>query len=271
MTETTTPMRPLIGITGRRYRLELLGADSRYGDRCTDSYMSDFAIRIAQAGGVPVHLSYDTEAAAACEWLSGVIVTGGQDLHPACWGGDTSVVRESDPRLDPMVHDRERDEYEIALVRAALDRGTPILGVCRGMQVLNVAQGGSLVADVPPTEVQHLSAETAPTDGAADHAVAFEPGSIVAELFGQRAVTNSWHHQAVDRCGAGLVVTGRTSDGVAEAVELPDAPVLGVQWHPEWMVRSDPTMRWLVDESARLTAASTSANARGGQQSSSTS
>ncbi|CAL9620234.1 Putative glutamine amidotransferase [Streptomyces sp. enrichment culture] len=249
-------MRPLIGVTGRRYRLDLIaGADARYGDRCTDSYMSDFATRIAQAGGLPVHLSYDTDAREVCQWLSGVVITGGQDVHPACWGGDTAVVRDIDPRTNPMVHDPARDAYETGLVRAALERGIPVLGVCRGLQVLNVALGGTLVADLPPGPVSHLSAETAPTDGTADHLVTFEQGSLAAGLFGERTMTNSWHHQAVDRCGTGLVVTGRTSDGVIEAVELPGAPVLGVQWHPEWMKSEDPTMTWIVGAAAKLLAA----------------
>ncbi|MFF4693867.1 gamma-glutamyl-gamma-aminobutyrate hydrolase family protein [Streptomyces sp. NPDC001307] len=249
-------VRPLIGITGRRYRLQLLKrADERYGDRCTDSYMSDFAIRIAQAGGLPVHLSYDTDATDVCQWLSGVVITGGQDVHPACWGGDTAVVRDIDPRTDPMAHDVARDEYEIDLVRAALERGIPVLGVCRGLQVLNVALGGTLIADLPPGSVSHLSAQAAPTDGTADHLVTFEKGSIAAGLFGEYALTNSWHHQAVDRCGTGLVVTGRTSDGVIESVELPGAPVLGVQWHPEWMKSADPTMTWIVRAAAELLAA----------------
>ncbi len=122
-------MRPLIGVTGRRYRLNLIaGADARYGDRCTDGYMADFATRIARAGGLPVHLSYDTDATDVCQWLSGVVITGGQDVHPACWGGDTAVVRDIDPRTDPMVHDPARDAYEIGLVRAALERGIPVLG-----------------------------------------------------------------------------------------------------------------------------------------------
>ncbi|MER7516495.1 gamma-glutamyl-gamma-aminobutyrate hydrolase family protein [Streptomyces sp. NPDC126499] len=247
-----TAVRPLIGITGRRFRLDLIrGADPRYGDRCADSYMSDYGIRIARAGGLPVNLSYETDPEAVCHWLAGVVITGGQDLHPACWGGDESVVRDVDPRTDPMVHDPERDAHELALARAALDRGIPVLAVCRGMQVLNVALGGTLVADLPPGEVRHLSPEAAPTDGTADHLVTFEPGSIVAGLFGTRAVTNSWHHQAVDRCGAGLVVTGRTTDGVVEAVELPDAPVLGVQWHPEWMESDDPTMTWIVEQAVK--------------------
>ncbi|GAA1209776.1 gamma-glutamyl-gamma-aminobutyrate hydrolase family protein [Prauserella alba] len=244
--------RPLIGITGRRYRLNLItGADSRYGDRCTDSYMSDFATLIDQAGGVPVHLSYDTDAEAVCHWLAGVVITGGQDVHPARWGGDTSVVRGSDPRSDPMVHDIERDEYETALVNAALQQRIPVLGVCRGMQVINVAFGGTLIADLPPGAVRHLSPESAPADGTEDHVVTFEPDSIAAGLFGERAVTNSWHHQAVDRCGTGLAVTGRASDGVIEAVERPEDAVLGVQWHPEWMATADPTLTWIVEESAK--------------------
>lgn len=225
-----SPQRPLIGITGRRFRLDLIaGADDRYGDRCTDSYMSDFATRIAGAGGLPVHLSYDTEAGAICGWLAGVVVTGGQDVHPKFWGGDTAVVGETDPRTNPMAHDAERDEYELALVGAALEQDVPILGVCRGMQVLNVALGGTLVDDLPPGAVQHVSTKSAPSDGAVDHEVTFTSGSVAARLFGERAVTNSWHHQAIDRCGSGLVVTGRTGDGVIEVVELPGSPVLGVQ------------------------------------------
>ncbi|MGV9626905.1 gamma-glutamyl-gamma-aminobutyrate hydrolase family protein [Streptomyces sp. NPDC003487] len=249
-------VRPVIGITGRRYRLQLLkGADERYGDRCTDSYMSDFASRIAEAGGLPVHLSYDTDATEICSWLSGVVISGGQDVHPACWGGDTAEVGDVDPRTDPLVHDAARDAYEIALVRAALERGIPVLGVCRGLQVLNVALGGTLIAHLPPGSVSHLSTEAAPTDGTADHLVTFEKGSLAAGLFGEHTMTNSWHRQAVDRCGTGLVVTGRTSDGVVESVELPGAPVLGVQWHPEWMKSADPTMTWIVQAAAELLAA----------------
>ncbi|TCJ31102.1 gamma-glutamyl-gamma-aminobutyrate hydrolase family protein [Nocardioides jejuensis] len=239
--------RPLIGITGRRFRLSLIdGADPRYGDRCIDTSLSDFASRIAGAGGVPVTLSYDAEATAACEWLSGVVIAGGQDVHPACWGGDTSVVRDIDPRTNTQVHDVDRDAYEIALVRAALERGIPVLGVCRGLQVLNVALGGTLVADLPEGPVSHLSSATAPTDGTADHVVTFAAGSLARSLFGEQAQTNSWHHQAVDVCGTGLLVTGRAGDGVVEAVELPGAPVLGVQWHPEWMASDDPAMSWIV-------------------------
>jgi len=242
----------MIGITGRRFRLGLVeGLDTRYGHRLTDSYMSDFSQRIDRAGGVPVNLPYDADPEALCHWLSGVVITGGQDVHPAYWGGDPSVVRDVDPRDDPMVHDFERDEFEIALVRAALDRNLPILGVCRGLQVINVALGGTLIADLPSGSVEHLSTLPPLTNGTDDHKVTFEPGSIAERLFGAGAVTNSWHHQAIDRCGSGLVVTGRATDGVVEAVELPGAALLGVQWHPEWMECDDPALNWIVAEGNR--------------------
>lgn len=240
-------MRPLIGVTGRRFRLSLLeGADERYGDRCIDTAQSDFSTRIAAADGLPVALTFDTDPEDVCAWLSAVVIAGGQDVHPACWGGDAAVVRDVDPRTDTGAHDVQRDAYEIALVRAALDRGIPVLAVCRGLQVLNVALGGTLVADLPAGPVSHLSSVAAPHDGTGDHVVTFKEGSLARELFGERATTNSWHHQAVDRCGVGVIVTGRTSDGVVEAVEVPGAAVLGVQWHPEWMVRSDPALAWVV-------------------------
>ncbi|UZX04723.1 gamma-glutamyl-gamma-aminobutyrate hydrolase family protein [Arthrobacter sp. CDRTa11] len=249
---TTGTIRPLIGVTGRRFRLGLVdGMDQRYGHLFADAFMSDFSDRIARAGGIPVDLPYDADPEALCHWLSGVVITGGQDVHPACWGGDLSVVRDVNPRDNPMVHDATRDEYEIALVRAALARGIPVLGVCRGLQILNVALGGTLIADLPHGSVEHLSGSAAPFDGADDHKVTFVPGSLAERLFGAGAVTNSWHHQAVDSCGTGLVVTGRAGDGVVESVELPGAAVLGVQWHPEWMERDDPALSWIVIEGNR--------------------
>lgn len=247
--------RPLIGITGRRLQLGLISSlDTRYGHRLADCFMSDFSDRIARAGGVPVMLPYDADPQSLTDWLSGVVITGGQDVHPGCWGGDPSVVNGVDPRTNPMVHDAERDAFEIALVHAALAAQVPLLGVCRGMQILNVALGGTLVADLAAGPVQHLCADGPLTDGDPDHVVSFESGSIAHSLLGERAVVNSWHHQALDTCGRGLRISGRTIDGVVESVELPGAPVLGVQWHPEWMVSTDPTLTWLVEEaSARVT------------------
>lgn len=240
--------KPLIGLTGRRFRMELVrGSRPGYGHRLTDSFISDFAERITRAGGVPVMLPYDADPAALGDWLSGVLITGGQDVHPSCWGGDESVLTGIDPLADPSVHDLSRDEFEIALTRVALARRIPLLGVCRGMQVLNVTLGGTLIADLPIGSIKHLMAAGPLSDGDPEHVVTFDPGTVAQKVFGDRLVTNSWHHQSIDVCGAGLVVTGRTDDGVAESVELPGASVLGVQWHPEWMITDDGALRWLVD------------------------
>ncbi len=231
--------------------MELIrGGHPAYGERQTDSFFTDFAERIADAGGVPVMLPYDADPEALGDWLSGLVVTGGQDVHPRWWGGDESVVGDIDPLLDPMVHDPARDAFEIALTRVALSRGTPLLGVCRGMQVLNVARGGTLVADLPSGPVRHLMSVGPLSDGDPGHQVTFKAGTIAQKVFGDRLVTNSWHHQAVDRCGDGLVATGHTSDGVIESIEIPGHPVLGVQWHPEWMVRNDGALQWIVDAAA---------------------
>ncbi|NMO00652.1 gamma-glutamyl-gamma-aminobutyrate hydrolase family protein [Gordonia sp. TBRC 11910] len=224
------------------------GAHPGYSHRLTDSFMTDFAERITRAGGVPVMLPYDADPRALTQWLSGVVITGGQDVHPSCWGGDESVVTDVDPLSDPGVHDPARDLFETALIRAVLDAGVPLLGVCRGMQVLNVTLGGTLVADLPSGPVRHLMTTGPLSDGGADHVVEFTPGSVAQSIFGSRHRTNSWHHQAVDTCGAGLVVGGRTSDGVVESIELPDGSALGVQWHPEWMESDDGALRWIVEQ-----------------------
>lgn len=248
---TPAVIRPLIGITGLRFQLSLISdVDGRYAHRLADTCISDFSEGIARTGGVPVLVPLDADPRALCQWLSGVVITGGQDVHPSCWGGDPSVVRDVDPRTDPTAHDADRDAFEIGLVHEAIANQIPILGVCRGMQILNVALGGTLIDDLPPGPVQHLSADGPLSDGSPDHVVSFEPGSMVHAMFGDRTVVNSWHHQAVATCGTGLVVSGRAGDGVVESIELPGAGVLGVQWHPEWMESNDPTLSWIVEQAA---------------------
>jgi putative glutamine amidotransferase len=159
--------------------------------------------------------------------LSGLVVSGGPDLHPRAYG------EEPDPTLGPT--EAELDEFELALVRAADAAGLPILGICRGAQVLNVARGGSLVQDVPTafgTEVHHR--QTAPGRERA-HPVRVERGTRLAKILRVREhVVNSFHHQAVDRLGAALVPTAWAPDGVVEAIEDPARDfVVGVQWHAE--------------------------------------
>lgn len=244
--------RPIIGVTGRRFDLSLVaGMDARYHGRHTDSVPSDFARCVARAGGAPVLLPFEFASTDAVARLDGVVVTGGQDIHPRAWGGDLAVVRDVDPRGNTSVHDEERDLSELAIVRRCIDIGIPILGVCRGHQILNVALGGTLIEDLPRTSVAHQSSLAAPTDGEGDHLVTFEPGTTAYAIYGPVRQTNSWHHQAVDRCGAGLVVTGRTADNVVESIELPGRDVIGVQWHPEWALSIDPIFDWLVRRASK--------------------
>lgn len=198
---------------------------------------------VVEAGGLPVVLPALRRSLAyeALDGIDGLLLTGGGDVDPARYGDPL------DPESGPP--DPARDVWELALVEAARALDIRILGICRGVQVLNVAYGGALV--------QHLPGRG--TDGHDDdrvaeevHEVTFTAGSLVHRVLGTDSVrANTLHHQAVDpdRVGAGLVVTGLADDGVVEALEAPDEPVLGVQWHPELLLDRAPNQRlfdWLV-------------------------
>ncbi len=160
--------------------------------------------------------------------LDGLMLSGGADIEPAVYGAQRHPEAQESQR--------DRDEFEIALTRRAVALDMPVLGVCRGMQVLNVAFGGTLHQHLPEA-VGHGEHRRVPGsfDGA-DHDVRLQAGSIAASAAGELLhPTKSHHHQGVDRIGEGLRVTGvSTLDELAEAIELPDRRfVLGVQWHPE--------------------------------------
>ncbi|MFE1954659.1 gamma-glutamyl-gamma-aminobutyrate hydrolase family protein [Streptomyces sp. NPDC059524] len=240
-------MKPLIGITGRRLSLGMVKRTSRrFQYQFINSYFSAFGDNVSAAGGIPVNLQFNVDAESVVERLDGLIVTGGQDIHPARWGGKAEVDPTVDPRWDFDAPDRERDAYEAALIVAALQANVPILGVCRGHHLLNIVLGGTLVEHLEEGPIAHVSPNFAPDDGDDAHTVHFTPGTLAHTLYGPRRVVNSWHHQAVDRLGQGLSVMGRTADGVVEAITLADSPVVGLQWHPEWMASPDPVFDWLV-------------------------
>jgi putative glutamine amidotransferase len=160
--------------------------------------------------------------------VDGLLLSGGHDMDPATYDAE---AHEATNNVDPL-----RDAFEIALTRRAVQRDMPVLGICRGIQVLNVAFGGTLHQHLPES-VGHEDHRRVPGsfDGA-DHDVRLTPGSLAALAAGELVhATKSHHHQGVDRIGDGLVVTGTsTLDDLAEAIELPEHRfVLGVQWHPE--------------------------------------
>ena len=244
-------MRPLIGITGRQLTLGMMAETSpRFRHQRFDAYFTDFAEGVARAGGTPVDLPFVSSTTGAVDRLDGLIVTGGQDVHPSRWGGQTVVDPEIDPRWSHDAHDLERDAYEAALIEAALAADIPLLGVCRGHQLLNVVLGGTLVEHLEDGPITHATQHAAPSAGDPEHVVEFVEGSWAHSVYGPCRVVNSWHHQAVDRPGRGITVTGRTSDGVVESIALEARPVIGVQWHPEWSVEPDPIFEWLVERSA---------------------
>jgi gamma-glutamyl-gamma-aminobutyrate hydrolase PuuD len=181
--------------------------------------------RVAAAGGQPVILPPAGDPAPLVERLDGLIVAGGGDLDPGRYGAaahtSTGYVREF------------RDEAEFALVGAALAAGLPLLGICRGMQVLNVHLGGSLHQHLPEV-VGHAGHAPAPGEFG-DLPVRVAPGSTLSGVLGSgTSGAAHYHHQAVDRLGDGLTVSATAEDGTVEAVELAGHPfALGVQWHPE--------------------------------------
>jgi putative glutamine amidotransferase len=188
---------------------------------------------VLAAGGVPLLLSPvmgPSLVGRALDGLDGLVLTGGEDLDPAWFGAQPS------PYLSPP--SRERDLFELALFAVARQRELPILGICRGIQLINVALGGTLYQDLPserPGTVEHRP------NGARDarsHRIRLEPGSRAAEALGGTNFTvNSSHHQAIRDLAPGLLATGWTEDAVIEAAETPaGAPwLLAVQWHPEEM------------------------------------
>jgi putative glutamine amidotransferase len=190
---------------------------------------------VLAAGGLPLLLPHGGTAATAA-WLSlcdGLVVAGGAfDIAPERYGEPRR------PGLGPLKEGRTG--FEWALCQAALDGGIPLLGVCGGMQLLNVVRGGTLHQDLP-SELG-LSHEQPPPKDVPSHEVEVVPGTLLARLLGAEPIrVNSTHHQAVNRPGAGVLVSARARDGVVEAIELPGVPfALGVQWHPEAAARHEP-------------------------------
>ena len=180
---------------------------------------------IEHAGGRPLLVPPSPYAVdETLDALDALILSGGNDVDPALYGADPH------PQTTGTVP--ERDRGEIALLEAALDRDMPVLAVCRGSQVLNVASGGDLVQHLPDVVGHERHKHTPGVFG--DHGVVLDPTSRLAELLGERAPVKSHHHQGFGRLGNGLVATAWAEDGTVEALEDPSRRfALGVLWHPE--------------------------------------
>jgi putative glutamine amidotransferase len=219
--------RPNIGITAATERV-------RYGVWVEVSAFispASYVRAVQRAGGRPVLLLPDPEDAenpnGVLDLIDALILTGGAgDVNPELYG------EERHPETGPV--QEERDAYELALARAAIERGVPTLGICRGMEVLNVVYGGRLEQHLPDVLGHEEHRHTPGTY--ADHEVRLEPGSLAAHAAGtERTPVKSHHHQGIKEVGDGLRISGwATEDGAIEALEDPSHSfVLGVLWHPE--------------------------------------
>ncbi len=224
--------RPRIGLTATfcthpTYEMRMAALGQRY------------ISAIRAAGGLPFLIPGDTppeEAPALLAALDGLLLTGGGDIAPQRYGGEPHPAVYG---LRPS-----RDALEIALVREAITRGKPFLGICRGVQVLNVALGGTLYEDLPsqyPHALRHRSDDKTEREMLA-HGVRLAAGSRLARLFGtEHLEVNSLHHQGVRDVASGLQATAWADDGLVEALEVPGHPFgLAVQWHPEWLYQKYP-------------------------------
>lgn len=206
---------------------------------------------VERAGGVPVILPVTTEAESIGRYLDlldGLLLSGGVDVDPACYG------EPPHPELGTV--DADRDTTELPLVRAALERDMPIFAICRGIQVLNVALGGTLYQDLPserPGDIVHAQDTLEIPRDTASHSITVEPYSRLAEIVGEGEMrVNSFHHQALRTVAAPLTVTAYALDGVIEAVESrAHRYLVAVQFHPEETSIHDAKSQHLFDAFVR--------------------
>ncbi len=229
---------PLIGITTARTHIE--------NNRWRDGMAAEYSNAVMRAGGIPVLIPVsiiehgsESDLRSLYERLDGILIPGGGDVHPECYG---EALTEFEYEIIPL-----RDQLEITLAKWAFEDDRPLLGVCRGEQIINVALGGTLMHDIK----DELNGKSLPHRQPLDlprtylaHEVEVKADSRLALMLGcNRVAVNSIHHQAVGKVAAPLKVTAVADDGVVEAVEIPDAHFyVGVQWHPECLVDTVPEM-----------------------------
>jgi putative glutamine amidotransferase len=215
--------RPVIGICAVREPARWAFWDHE-AHLVADSYVAP----VQRAGGVAVLLPVDPRAPLEqLDRIDGLMLIGGADLDPGSYGAPRDPATES---TYP-----ERDQFELAMARAAIDRDLPVLAICRGMQLLNVAFGGTLEQNLVSADGSSPHRKVVGTFDGNDHTIRLVPGSVAARAVGEEIhLAHCHHHQAVRDLGHGLVVTGRAEDGVVEAIEVAGGRwALGVQWHPE--------------------------------------
>lgn len=237
--------KTIIGIT-----LDLANDNEKYTYAKFPWYAlrKNYADCILQAGGLPIMIPYSDNVEGILNIIDGLLIPGGdEDIHPRFYGEQiiSDNVKTNDPRAD----------FEFNLTKKALELKIPILGICGGMQMINVVLGGSLIQHIPDRFDNTISHEQPNPKDFPTHSIFIEPNSLVAELAGVSELkVNSTHHQALNKLGENLLVSARAPDGVIEAIESKDRRFLvGVQWHCEY-INSDldrNLFKRLVEESTK--------------------
>jgi putative glutamine amidotransferase len=240
--------KPLIGITGRRWSAERVAdfLPAALHDAEFDLHFTEYPAAITRAGGIPVGLTRDAPVGECLARLDGVVISGGADVDPARYGAKPDVnLGHPEP---------ERDAWELAVIAECMRADIPLLGICRGAQLIQVAMGGGLVQHVDLSDgVGHPRFDE--PRNVACHRVGFTAGTLAHRLYGETAEVNSLHHQTLAAVASGLVASGHAPDGVIEAIELPGKPVFAVQWHPEMLLdHVDPSLTWLIETSTQFAA-----------------
>ncbi|MCP4115098.1 MAG: gamma-glutamyl-gamma-aminobutyrate hydrolase family protein [Desulfobacteraceae bacterium] len=223
-------MKPLIAVIGHT-------DVNRFGSNTTSTPLA-YTSSIEKAGGVPVIVPFTEDYSglpAVADLVQGFLFPGGYDVDPDFYHeAPSSKLGKTDKALD---------RFQLAVLELAMEREKPLLAICRGTQLINVALGGTLFQDIPSrfesSTLKHMQ-ETLTFD--TDHSVEIDPGSRLHDLFGPRMEINSRHHQSIREPGKGLEITARAPDGVVEAAQHKTLPMDLVQWHPELMLQKNDAM-----------------------------
>lgn len=227
-------MKPLIGVLSN---LSIIESGSSIG--LERIYVAKSYVKaIEMSGAVPIIIPVNTNKEnirRQIEAVDGVIISGGSDVNP-------TLYNEEPAKELGFIHP-EIDEFDIEAIKVALELKKPILGICRGLQVLNVALGGNLYQDLSYRDcsfIKHVQ-DTKPYLGT--HYIEIKEGSILSDVLGRKILVNTYHHQSIKELGEGLEIIAYSNDGIAEAIQKSgDTFVLGVQWHPEMMFEKDEKM-----------------------------
>jgi putative glutamine amidotransferase len=220
--------KPLIGIVGNL----LIDQGGMFPGYERAYVNNDYVQSILNAGGTPfiLPLISDYESVKCqIEAVDSIVISGGYDVNPLIYGEEPT---QKQGFLCP-----ERDDYDLMVIKAAMELNKPILGICRGLQILNAALGGTIYQDLSQIEGCYIKHVQESRPEVAGHTTEIVSGTKLYDVLGGKVITNSFHHQAVKDLAPGFKVAARAKDGVIEAIEKEEGFVIGIQWHPEMMAR----------------------------------